>query len=76
MSGGGTMGRNWTVGESILSPNIDAGTQTIGDRTVASAVRDAETVTLPVYQLGRVIFTANSTEVLLANNEIVHHDTA
>jgi len=72
--GGGLMRSNWTAGLSILWPEWGSKGGTIGNsRTsrIVSAIREAETLHISIQRIGWVTFTANSTEVTLANNELV-----
>lgn len=73
--GGGFARQNWTSGVSVLWPAGGSGTGTLGGsstyRTV-SAFREAETVTISLYRIGWVTFSGNSTEVTLANKELIN----
>jgi hypothetical protein len=72
--GVGFMRRNWAAGLSIIWPDWGHRSGTIGSThasQVVSAIREAETLYITIRRIGWVTFTGNSTEVTLANNEIV-----
>lgn len=72
--GGGLVRPNWASGVSVLWPAGGSGTGTLGGSGTArrvSALREAETVTISLYRIGWVTFSGDSTEVTLANKELV-----
>ena len=70
--GGGLLRPNWASGLSILWPGGGSSCATIGHSNVVSALREAETVVLSLYRIGGVTFSGNSTEVTLANKELIN----
>jgi hypothetical protein len=74
LGGGGLMRPNWTAGISVIWPNWGSASGTIGgsiSSRLVSAIREADTLYLTIRRIGWVTFTGNSTEVMLANNELV-----
>ena len=77
--GNGVMRPDWTPGFSILSPDGGAGCLSTNDPVagqnlttpLVSALREAETLFITVHRIGWITFSANSTVVTLADNEIV-----
>jgi len=72
--GGGLLRPNWSSGVSVLCPAGGSGTGTFGGSgtyNTVSALRAAETVTISLYRIGWVTFSGNSTEVTLANKELI-----
>lgn len=70
----GVVRRNWATGFSLLWRIGSSRAGTIGHSgtsDLASALREAETLSISVRRIGWVTFTANSTLVTLANNELV-----
>jgi hypothetical protein len=73
--GGGFMRPNWTAGLSIIWPDWGSRSGTMGSSSASrlvSAIREADTLFISIHRLGWVNFTGNSTEVTLANNELVN----
>jgi len=78
-SGGGLMNPDWTPGFSIIDPSGGGGTYSTNNPIVGqnittplvSALREAETLFITVHRIGWITFSANSTVVTLADNEIV-----
>lgn len=71
---GGMVQNNWAAGLSLLWRVGSAGSGTIrtsSTSNLVSALREAETLSISVRRVGDVTFTANSTLVTLANNELV-----
>lgn len=71
---GGMVRNNWATNFSLLWRVGNAGSGTIGHSSssdLVSALREAETLYISIRRIGWVTFTANSTLVTLANNEIV-----
>ena len=77
--GGGVMKPDWPPGYSITSPSGGGGTYATTDpiagqnltTPLVSALREAETLFITVRRIGWITFSANSTVVTLADNEIV-----
>jgi hypothetical protein len=72
--GVGFMRPNWSAGLSIIWPDWGHRSGTIGSThasQVVSAIRKAEILYITILRIGWVTFSGNSTEVTLANNEIV-----
>ena len=72
--GGGFSMANWTTGFSKLWPQAGAGTGTIdrsGSSSTVSMLREAETIFIKIHRIGWVTFSENTTQVTLANNELV-----
>jgi len=77
--GGGVMNPDWTPGFSIQFPDGGGGTRSTNNPIVGqnittplvSALREAETLFITVRRIGWITFSANSTVVTLADNEIV-----
>jgi hypothetical protein len=72
--GGGLVRPNWASGVSVLWPAGGSGAGTLGGSSTystVSALRAAETITISVYRIGWVTFSGDSTEVTLANNELI-----
>jgi hypothetical protein len=72
--GVGFMRPNWSAGLSIIWPDWGHRSGTIGSThasQVVSAIRKAKTLYLSIHRMGWVTFAGNSTEVTLANNEVV-----
>jgi hypothetical protein len=74
--GGGLVRPNWSSGVSVLWPGGGSSTcSTTGPNDINSrsiyAIREAETVTISLYRIGWVTFSGNSTEVTLANKELI-----
>lgn len=71
---GGVVRRNWAADFSLLWRVGRSGSGTTGHSgtsDLVSALREAETLTITIRRVGWVTFTANSTLVTLANNELV-----
>ena len=74
LGGGGLIRPNWTAGISVIWPNWGSASGTIGgsiSSRLVSAIREADTLYLTIRRIGWVTFAGNSTEVTLANNELV-----
>ncbi|GEM_PF-2344013 len=69
--GGGLVRPNWSSGVSVLWPAGGSGTASLGCSSVVSALREAETVTISLYRIGLTTFYGNTTEVTLANKQLV-----
>ncbi|HDQ06817.1 MAG TPA: hypothetical protein ENN36_08895 [Candidatus Bathyarchaeota archaeon] len=70
----GVVRRDWATGFSLLWRVGSSGAGTIGHSgtsDLVSALREAETLTISISRVGWITFTANSTLVTLANNEVV-----
>ncbi len=70
----GVVRRNWATGFSLLWQVDRSGSGTIGhsgSSDLVSSLREAETLSISIRRIGWVTFTANSTIVKLANNELV-----
>jgi hypothetical protein len=77
--GNGVLRPDWTPGFSIQFPDGGGGTYSTTDPVagqnittpLVSALREAETLFITVRRIGWITFSANSTVVTLADNEIV-----
>lgn len=70
----GMVRHNWEAGFSLLWRVGNAGSGTTGhsgSSDLVSAIREAETLSITVRRVGWVTFSANSTIVTLANNEVI-----
>lgn len=73
-NGGGMSRQNWELGLSRLWPEAGYSTGTKNNNSLphtVSMLREAETVFIKVYRVGWVTFSENTTQVTLANNEII-----
>ena len=77
--GGGILKPDWPPGFSVIDPNGGGGTYATTNPIVGqnittplvSALREAETLFITIHRIGWITFSANSTVVTLADNEIV-----
>jgi hypothetical protein len=79
IGGGGVLKIDWPIGYSVTTQSGGGGTYATTNPIVGqnittplvSALREAETLFITVHRIGWITFSANSTVVTLADNEIV-----
>ena len=79
IGGGGVLKADWSPGYSVTTQSGGGGTYSTTDpiagqnltTPLVSALREAETLFITVRRIGWITFSANSTVVTLADNEIV-----